>query len=322
MAGLDRIPKPHSENLTETGDFIELECLRRADRNVSALDITRIIQRETTSLSHDSVIQHVRDAIGHLKLRAVHAGDNGSQYPYAVDDTGDLVQFREDAEECDWCIYLFLLLATRMNMRSDREHSGEDATVLFEFLCCEVGKRLWGGIEDARVRSLVFGTGRQVDGMRDDEELDLGSFSSAVNHLCEELNEGVGFDPKSTGRVTARDGRLDVVVWRGFSDGRDGQLIAFGQCKTGSNWENDLAKLQPEGFFSKWVRQLPAVLPLRLYFIADRAIDRWYDRSKDAGILLDRCRIMEYCSNLPPELLERIRRWVIAAAESQGLRVP
>ena len=321
MAGFGTIPKPHAENLTEIGDFIEIECLRRADRNVSVLDVTRIIERESDRISQDVVMQLVRDSVGDLENRASHSGSAGAQYPFSFDTSGDLVQFTESADERDWCIYLFLLLATRLDMKSSRRHSGEDASVLFEMLCCEVGKRLWGGAEDSRVKAFVFGTARQADGKRDDEELDIDSFSAAVNHLCVELNEGVEFDPKSKGRVTARDGKLDVVVWRSFSDRRDGQMIAFGQCKTGTNWDSDLGKLRPEDFFSKWVRQHPAVLPLRLYFIADRAVHRWYDRSKDGGVLLDRCRIMEYCSNLPADLLKRIRNWVTAAAKSHGLLV-
>ena len=46
-------------------------------------------------------------------------------------------------------------------------------------------------------------------------------------------------------------------------------------------------KLQPEVFCAKWMRQRPAVLPVRLYFVADRVIDSWYDTCVEGGILLD-----------------------------------
>lgn len=320
-SGIATIPRAHEANHSEIADFVELECLRRADFNVSTMDVTRIMEREAERLSQDSIMQHVREAINGIQERTRHVGTMGAKYPFKIDSTGDLVAFREDVSNTDKSIYIFLLLCTRLDMKSDRIHARHDASVLFEQLCSEVAKRLWGGATDERVKSIVFGTGRLAQGMRDEDEIDTRSFSDAVNSLCKQLNEGIEFDPKSPGKVTARDGKLDVVVWRSFSDCREGQLIAFGQCKTGDHWEADLSKLQPDAFFSKWVRRHPAVLPLRLYFISDRAIDRWYDRSKDAGVLLDRCRIMEYCNELPHKLGENISKWVKAAANKHRLRM-
>ena len=66
----------------------------------------------------------------------------------------------------------------------------------------------------------------------------------------------------------------------------------------------------------------PAVIPVRLYFVADRIIGRWYDRCKDGGILFDRCRIMEYADNLPEPLMKRVNAWVGAALRSQRLAFP
>ncbi len=99
------------------------------------------------------------------------------------------------------------------------------------------------------------------------------------------------------------------------------QVIGFGQCKTGTNWTLDLMKLRPDDFFSKWVRQHPTVLPVRLYFITDRVIEQWYDHSKDGGVLLDRCRIMEYCTDIPVALMKSIKAWVTAAASKHKLQI-
>ncbi len=321
MSGIKSIPKPHSANLNEIGDFIELECLRRADKNVSALDITRIIEREAEQMSQDTVLQYVRDSIKDLESRISNIGTMGAAYPYQVDPTGDLIAYRTDIGDADRMIYLFLVLCTRLNMKSDRKHATHDAAIFFEQLCREVSLRLWGGKNDNRVNAIVFGTGRLVDGSHDHDPIDVSTFEAAVNNLCVNLCEGVGFDAKSDGPITAKDGKLDVVVWRRFSDSRHGQLIGFGQCKTGTSWESDLMKLRPDDFFSKWVRQHPTVLPVRLYFITDRVIDRWYDRSRDGGVLLDRCRIMEYCAELPSQLVKQITDWVAAAAVKHGLKI-
>jgi hypothetical protein len=66
----------------------------------------------------------------------------------------------------------------------------------------------------------------------------------------------------------------------------------------------------------------PAVLPVRLYFVADRVLDRWYDCCVDGGILFDRCRIVEHANDISASLTARITKWVRAAAASEGLSLP
>jgi len=326
MSDLASVPKPHVENIGAIADFAELECLRRADGNVSAVDITRIMVRETEASSEEAVRQRVEEAFEELAARSRDCGSDDGRYPYEVAEGGTLVQVRPATEDVKDAVtpamvYFYLLLATRMNMKTQRSQGGEDATVLFEHLCREAAVRFWGG-PSASVSALVFGTGRQTEDLQDYEDLDAGRFRGAVDQLCQQLREGVGFHSVTQSRITARDGKLDVVVWRGFADGRQGQLIGFGQCKTGKHWDRDLMKLRPEGFCAKWMRQRPAVLPVRLYFVADRVVERWYDNCIDGGIVFDRCRILEHCSDLPAPLVARIANWVRAAAASEGLAIP
>jgi hypothetical protein len=229
--------------------------------------------------------------------------------------------------EGDWRdlpnLYLFLLLATRTDMRRDRLQDRVDGTALFEQVCAWVAERFWGG-PSPNVKSVVFGTGRlcSAGAPSNREAVDQGRFQSMIGELCQRLGEGVGFLAKGDWHVTARDGKLDVVVWRSFADRRPGQLIGFGQCKTGTYWHEGLTTLQPGDFCAKWMIRRPAVLPVRLYFVADRVKARWADRCTDAGVLFDRCRIMEYASDLPPHLATSVRTWVRASISSHGLRLP
>ncbi len=324
MNDLAKVPRAHPANVSRIADFAEIECLYRADGNVSVLDIVRIMMREDDSSSEDNVEQNVAEAFDELADRASHCGSDDGRYPYRVLPHGRLLQLRPrpgDSRVPSGKLYIYLLLATRMNMKSERTQDGEDATVLFEHLCSEVAVRFWGGPE-RNVRARVFGTGRQTEDLKDDDGLDGGSFERAVNDLCRELQEGHGFRNPDASQIRARDGKLDVVVWRRFADNRPGQLIGFGQCKTGKHWPDDLMKLRPEGFCKKWMQRQPAVLPVRLYFVADRVVSQWYERCADAGILFDRCRIVEYSDNLSAGLTKRIASWVTAAAASQGLSLP
>ena len=333
MTDLTNPPKPHIDNMAVIADFAELECLRRDDANVSITDIVRIIQREHDGLSDDAVFERVSEAFADLEDRGRHCGEVDGRYPFRVLDRGTMLQFERtsDATTAEPTTYLYLLLATRMNMARERMQGHEDATALFEEVCREVAIRFFGGPRP-EVEAIVFGTSRATnqDDLDADDEIDRTSFVDAVNHLCGELGEGLRFQAASASpRVTAKDGRLDVVVWRRFADRRPGQLIAFGQCKTGTNWDRDVYQLQPEAFCSKWMLKRPAAIPTRMFFIAERvcgdasdvAHGTWYELCCDSGILFDRCRIMEFASGLPDPLTRRIRKWVRAAAKVKGLRV-
>ena len=318
MSDLRTVPKPHVANKSTIADFAEMECLRKEDGIVSALDIARILLREADSIGDDAVKQIVDDAFGELAVRSEHCGAGG-RYPYEIRRHGGLLTRRSvlDKAPVD-LLYWYLLLSTRMNMKVKKNQGGYDATVLFEHLCREVAIRFWGG-PGPYVDGMVFGTGRQTNDMEDHEELGHGVFQAAIRRLCAALGEGIGFPQNAGSAVQAKDGKLDIVVWRGFADKRPGQLIGFGQCKTGTYWDKDLMKLQPEGFCAKWLQRQPAVMPVRLYFITDRVIDRWYERCVDGGIVFDRCRIVDLATDLPSALLQEIEAWVKAAAESEGL---
>ncbi len=323
MSDLKIAPTANSANQVRIADFAEIECLRHKDGNVSMLDIARIMGRGDEA-TDDDINTVVVDAFNDLANRVTHCGKIDGRYPFQISKNGNLLSIRNWYsldDRLSSLVYFFLLFATRLNMKTSRTHGGEDGTALFEHLCCEVAVRFWGGPGEM-VGSMVFGTGREAAERDDHDELDSGVFGKAVNDLCKAIREGEDFRPKSPDKVTARDGKLDIVVWRGFADQRHGQLIGFGQCKTGTNWENDLTKLQPEGFCQKWMRTQPASKPVRLYFVCDRVLDRWYEICSDGGILFDRCRVMEYANTIPKKLLERIEKWVKGVGQAEGLIIP
>ena len=243
MSVLKKVPMAHSENIASIADFAEVECLRRSDRAISTLKVATIMSRESDSSNDETIIQRVAEAFEELADRTCHCGPFGERYPYAVTEDGRVLSLRDDVGE-ESLVYIYLLLATQMSMQTQKNQGGEDATVLFEHLSSEVAVRYFGG-PGPSIRTMVFGTGREAEDKDEDDELDQGKFETAVNNLCKELREGGGFESYANSRVTARDGKLDVVVWRHFADRRGGQLIGFGQCKTGKYWNRDLTKLQP-----------------------------------------------------------------------------
>ena len=297
-------------------DYLELECLRQSDRNASGGDLAAIFSRLSDDLPEerpDSDIDSenaILEAFSELSDRIVHSGKTKHRYPYRLNRCADLLKFDGRVAMSD--LYLFLLTATRLNMSDDRVHAGIDGAELFEQVCCEVAKNYWG----ARSEGMVFGTARRVDGR------DVAGFETAVDHMCNQVGEGDCFNSNYGDLITAQDGKLDVVVWKPFSDQRRGQLIGFGQCKTGTHWSSGLFTLQPDGFCKKWVRAMPVVDPIRLYFITARVKQsKWNETCVDAGIMFDRCRIVNYA---PPMPALRIRwvDWTKAALLSHGITMP
>ncbi len=190
-------------------------------------------------------------------------------------------------------------------MRDNRIHADIDGALLFEELAAEVAREYLG----ARAESIVFGTAAGTT-----------TFSDKVNELCQQLKEGVRFVNRCEARPTENDGKLDVVVWKHFTDGLAGKIIAFGQCKTGTNYKNTLTQLQPDAFCKKWLHSSPAITPVRMFFISE-ALSRchWQNTAYEAGVLFDRCRIVDFCDCVREDVLRKLQMWTTAAAQQTEL---
>jgi len=167
-------------------DHIELVALHSPRRRLSAGDIIASFDRREDE-DEDRFERPVEDAFQELANRIDHLGRAVTLYPFEL--LSDEIRVRSDSfrENEDW-LYLFLLLATALNMRDERKHEGLDGAELFERLSSEVASRYFGGAKDERVRTMVFGTAR-FHSAQDGGEPDVDSFSAAVNELCAELGE-------------------------------------------------------------------------------------------------------------------------------------
>lgn len=226
-----------------------------------------------------------------------------SGYPFALNQQGTALRCSVlEPEETQSVVYLYLLLSNRLNMKKNRTHAGIDGTKLLENLSAHALKTYLG---PDKAQCLVFGTARK------------GSFKNKINELCDRLGEGSGFRNRDKKPVRKKDGLLDIVAWIPFADRRPGQLILFGQCKTGTTWENSTSQLQPEGFISKWMLEPFLVNPTRVFCLSE-ALDNsdWKNTNTDAGIVFDRCRLVENCIGLPEETLSSIRTWTLEAKET------
>ena len=228
----------------------------------------------------------------------------GSKYPYSINQSGNVLRFNADSSNLNHVLYLFLLLATRLNMKDNPIHDNIDGTKLFEDISAEVARTYFGD----KSKSLVFSKG-------------FSTFPEKVDNLSRSIGEGRGF--KQNASSSKFDDDLDIVIWIPFMDDRYGKFIAFGQCKTGTNYKDKFGILRPDSFCDKWIKDFCHEPPIRLFFVADSmSFDiSWQENLRDAGLLFDRCRIVGTCENLDNSLFSQIVRWTNAAAGSTNLLV-
>ncbi len=308
-----KLPNPPSPQagIHELADFAEIlswirgkissseiaNCLIRSDENDGKMGIEHDEDRINENL------EEVMNETGRRKA-ACQAG-----YPFEHDGQGSILKrLGSDTRNKKRIIYIYLLLGTRLNMKNNRVHNGIDGTALLEEMSANVLKAYLGS---RNARAYIFGTSNRDA---------VNAFEDKVNTLCNELGEGARFRNLNGGPVHAQDAGLDVVGWIPFLDATPGQLIVFGQCKTGTEWRNHTSDLDPARFNKLWMEEPFLVDPVRAYFVAE-AVDRsnWKASSIAAGILFDRCRLVQYSGGLSGDLLSRIRKWTSAAGRTVGI---
>ena len=317
MDNLLVLPSPHTQDANVAmADWAELACIFSADGGTSREDVIRAVRRDSglsdvqaQSLAND-VFKELADRLAAC-LRGGPAASSG--YPFLLERDDTYLRLRESGPLRRWqrgFIYLFLLIMTRASMSSSqRTMDGIDPTKTFEQLCADVLAAFWGGASH-HSGAMVFGTAAR-------SSTPAKSFRSKVEKLCEIIGEGGGW---KDGAVApgGGDGKLDVVAWRRFEDGRRGGLVGFAQCKTGNSWDKHLTQLNPRTFCRNYMQQDLVLEPVRIYMVPNRISLRvWESHTSDGGILFDRCRILQYAHPVNANVLEHLRRWMTAAVAKQ-----
>jgi hypothetical protein len=232
------------------------------------------------------------------------------EYPFTVNSSTSLLSMRKKPKTSKrGLLYSFLLVASRADMDAQRKLEGLDPTVLFEQLCADILLNFWGGANE-HTGALVFGTAKT-------KTLTNSKFETNINNLCATLKEGRGLKDKAKS-PGAGDGKLDVVVWRVFSDGRSGGLVGFGQCKTGIHWKTHLTKLVPRNFCGDYFKDPLILEPIRVYMVPHRVDGSdWDSHTRAGGLLLDRCRLIQYGYDISTDVFANCKKWLDAALKRQ-----
>lgn len=295
MYNIDNI----NHTVFELADFLEYKSIIN-DSNTCSLSELRAmlsasddeIDIKGTEEGDDKVINKLQEALSRCSIRQ----SEYANYPFTTNHNSISCSLTLENNNL---FYIFLLLANRLDMQKERVQCGLDATELFERLCRIVAKSYFGEHSICE----IFGT--SVNGSFEDKVKDI----LKKLHIQGEFKKPLG----STGHQ--KDGGIDLVAWIPFRDSKDSQLIALGQCKTGSNWEHLMKRVD---FFQNYSTTQPFMAPIYMFFVAeDFGTYKWEERSRECGIIFDRKRIMEFLPNNINEndtpLFNDVKTWVEGA---------
>ncbi len=277
-------------------DYAEFQALKEGNIALLGLGkIARLISDEITMSGiedeSDFFINKVDEIASEIRRRIeITRGF----YPFELANNDYNLKYIQDDSLTNW-IYIFLLLSTRVNMTKDKIFEGIDGTTLFERLCAHVAQKFFGEFSSVE----ILGTSKKnIKGFR-------AKLSDIVRRIGEggKIHEHPGFRPQ--------DDKVDIVVWKGFHDKQSSQIIGFGQCKTGTSWQESITELSVQSFCKKWFSEQPVHDPLRLFFCAQYfPLEIWKPRAIDAGIVFDRFRLLNYLpSQLEIILINDIKTW-------------
>lgn len=252
MYSLGNIPSTR-DHLSDIADFIEIKCFTSVSNSCSLEEVRRIMSIESDEQNFegindddDTLYTRLGEVFNELKRRKDECANH---YPFTVSDF--LIELNPDCPDKIKDSYLYLLLATRANMRDDRLYGNhKDAALLFEQLSELVIKSYFG----SQAKTFLFGTSAG------------SNFQEKVENLLYALKTNERFRQPIGSNGRQKDGKLDLVVWIPFSDERDSMFIGFGQCKTGTSWDDKLSELQPSVFLDCYTSYKPIHAPSRIFF--------------------------------------------------------
>jgi hypothetical protein len=285
----------------ELADYAEYLALIK--NQISIHDIFKEIELISDEIEVDGIIDET-DEINVKEEEVIAEIENRinlcqGKYPFELSLVGHSFKFIEQLSCQGHVLYIYLLLSTRLNMQTDRVHSGIDGTKLFENLSAIIVQSYFG----IKSKSFVFGTGIS------------GGFEIKLKDLISKIGEGG--TPKSYSSARPKDDKLDIVIWNNFYDKKRSKLIVFGQCKTGTDWIENSPELDADNFCKTWFSSYPLVNPIKIFVCSNYfPRDKWDHKGYAYGIIFDRFRLIDCLQELLPEpIFNETKKWVDGGLE-------
>lgn len=285
----------------ELADYLEWKCIQSGSsfallEAAKAISMSGDSEKTSIETDEDRALIKMQDALNYIDCRKKGCGN---KYPFAPDM--DSIRYVDKVSAYS-TIYVFLLLCTRLATKYVVMNGNRiDGTLLFEELSSIILKNYWGK-DNSHV--YVTGTSNQTK-----------SFEEKIQAILKELHY-----PQKTKRPLGstgceKDGGIDVVVWKNFSDGKDSKLFGLCQCKTGTSWKDgDISALSSGSFWHSYIDHDPYLPYVPIYMVTEDFENNWEIIARRAGLFFDRCRLMDYIPDniAETECYSKIAAWTEA----------
>lgn len=292
---MPKLPLPdEATNELKLADWLEIYALLSRDGNSSRGDLESALTTASVleSGGRAAVEEKCLVVFNELEERMLAAGD---AYPFKIQ--GAKLALKPNKET--YSAYLFCLCLSYFQWSTKRSREvNVNPWLLFEELSAIAAAQYING------NVIPFGTSRT--GTRKA----MKGFREAVNTICLEVGEGVGFRPQST--LDKKDDKVDLIAWKAFDDRKTSKLIMFGQCAGGDSWKGKVSELNPEAFWDQWIEVSPVSPLVKSFYVPHRIHkDHWDYNARYGGIIFDRCRIAYWAFKNNKSIVRdaRYRRW-------------
>lgn len=279
-------------------DFAEYKCI--LSKSIPLRDVVKEpkyfsdeIEINGIEDSEDSYVRILDDIATEIEHRISIC--NGL-YPFELKDKGYNLVYKSNDSVANQ-VYIYLLLATRVNMKNARIHNHIDGAHLFETLSSSVIQNFFG--KNSHVE--IIGTSRDKDTL---------GFRKKLESITQKMGEGGRI--KENAHSRPQDDGVDLIVWKDFFDKKRSKLIGFCQCKTGTSWNDSMPTGKAKNFMNSWFTDHPSVDPINIFFCSQYFCrNTWDHKANNVGLVFDRFRILDYLptDNFDPILLKNLESW-------------
>ena len=340
---------PESQDASSLADWVELQLLLGDGVPLSRARIANVLDDDGTDAAEAELALDDEPGTGAAAEEVVEA-ELRVELDSRIDQLLEEIELRQGAGES---VYPFELSGLRLE---PRQVAGSEAYRLLLVLSLEDApcrkERRTHEVEHAydelARQALRRFLGRDASAVRfarsshdpDDPDTRPTRFDEAIVWLRGKLDLGSGIksppaegeeahweDPEGLMPLRSyNDAGVDVVAWWRFKDQRIGFPVLLAQCTVQLRWDRKLKDVDPD-LWREWINfgTVPPQKCLVIPFAVDLKEERWPHRTTQAGVIIDRNRIMELLNELDDEVLANlvdsdVQRWV--QTEFESLRGP
>lgn len=279
-----RFDLPEIEDSSALADWIEIWMFRSSKSQISRAELAEAISGMVGSTPQgiETPINFLFLEIGRRRRIA------GQAYPLKIDESFIKFDITANSE-----FYKFLLLISIDGPMRARRGGYKEVDEIFDKIVCAALKKYFGDGTDGLRFGWPVSDGRPK------------KFNEALEWLSEKIRVpvGSGIPPKN-----AKDGGVDIVVWKPFADPKSAFLVALAQCTMQSEWFGKARDI----IVNVWNSRLDnagVLTILAIPFTIPADYEKWDELRRTVNIVFDRFRLAQMLGNCDVSPFNEMAHW-------------